>query len=211
MNERMAFDREAIGDHAYLLGIDEAGRGPLAGPVVVCGVKMSQKFLHHLADFPLLEADKDSKKLSPKKREILFQHLLELRQKYMLQWALALRNPKIIDAINILEATTEAMGDVICKLYMQNIKILIDGNPVRHLPFEHRGVIRGDGKSFCLGMASIIAKITRDRIMDAFGKKYPQYGFEKHKGYGTAAHISAIKKYGPSPIHRKTFCKNFQN
>ncbi|MDR0740138.1 MAG: ribonuclease HII [Puniceicoccales bacterium] len=210
MNERIVFDRKILADGTHLIGIDEAGRGPLAGPVIVCGTRISYDFLQQIANFPRLSRVDDSKKLSSAKREALFRYLFELRKQGFIRFTIASRGHEMIDKINILEATTVAMGDVIARLISPGTKVLIDGNPLKHLQFQHFGIVKGDSKSFCIAMASIIAKVTRDRIMDSFGKKYPQYGFEKHKGYGTAAHIAAIGRYGLSPIHRKTFCEKFQ-
>jgi ribonuclease HII len=210
MNERIVFDREMLADGTYLIGVDEAGRGPLAGPVIVCGTKISYDFLQQIANFPQLSLVNDSKKLSLAKREALFCHLFELRKQGFIRFTIASRGHEVIDKINILEATIAAMGGVIARLISPGTKVLIDGNPLKHLQFHHFGIVKGDSKSFCIAMASIIAKVIRDRIMNFFGKKYPQYGFEKHKGYGTAAHIAAIECYGLSPIHRRTFCKRFR-
>jgi ribonuclease HII len=210
VNGRIVFDREMLADGTHLIGVDEAGRGPLAGPVIVCGTKINHDFLQKIANFPRLFWVNDSKKLSLAKREVLFRHLLELRKQGFIRFTIASRGHEVIDKINILEATIAAMGDVIARLISPRAKVLIDGNPLKHLPFHHLGIVKGDSKSFCIAMASIIAKVTRDRIMNFFGKRYPQYGFEKHKGYGTAAHIAAIECCGLSSIHRKTFCKRFQ-
>jgi ribonuclease HII len=209
MNKRIIFDREMLADDIHLIGVDEAGRGPLAGPVIVCGTKISHDFLRQIVNFPRLSWVDDSKKLSLAKREALFCYLFELRKQGFIQFTIASRNHEVIDKINILEATIAAMGDVIARLISPKAKVLIDGNPLKHLQFHHFGIVKGDSESFCIAAASIIAKVTRDRIMNSFGKKYPQYGFEKHKGYGTAAHIAAIGRYGLSPIHRKTFCEKF--
>jgi ribonuclease HII len=210
MNARIIFDQEMLADGAHLIGVDEAGRGPLAGPVIVCGTRISCDFLQQIANFSRLSWVDDSKKLSSAKREALFRDLFELRKQGFIRFTVASRGHEMIDKINILEATIAAMGDVIARLISPGTKVLIDGNPLKHLQFHHFGIVKGNSKSFCIAMASIIAKVTRDRIMDFFGKKYPQYGFEKHKGYGTAAHIAAIGRYGLSPIHRKTFCEKFQ-
>jgi ribonuclease HII len=209
VNERIAFDREMLAGGTHLIGVDEAGRGPLAGPVIVCGTEIGHDFLQQIENFPQLSSVNDSKKLSPEKRKALFCHLFALRKQGFIRFTIASRGHSVIDRINILEATIAAMGDAIARLISPGAKVLIDGNPLKHLPFHHLGIVRGDGKSFCIAMASIIAKVIRDRIMDFFGKKYPQYGFEKHRGYGTAAHIAAIEHYGLSPIHRRTFVKSF--
>jgi ribonuclease HII len=213
MNERIAFDRASIGHCSHLIGIDEAGRGPLAGPVVVCGVKLDRHFLQQMENFPILAAVNDSKKLSPEKREILFKYLLNLRKQGLLRCTTVTCDEKIIDKMNILEATTLAMNGVICRLngwarIASNVKILIDGKPVKNLQFDHWAIIKGDRISFCIASASIVAKVIRDRMMDFFAKKYPFYGFERHRGYGTAAHMDAIGRHGLSPIHRLTFCRH---
>ncbi|MDR3317190.1 MAG: ribonuclease HII [Puniceicoccales bacterium] len=211
MNERIAFDQEIIANNSYLIGIDEAGRGPLAGPVVICGVKVSRDFLGQIDTFPFLSGVNDSKKLSSQRRETLFQQLLQLRKQQLLQFTVTMRDHKIIDQINILAATTCAMNQVVERFFSSQTKVLVDGKSVQHFLFPHMGIIKGDCKSFSIAAASIIAKVIRDRIMNYFSKKYPQYGFEKHKGYGTRGHIDAIKRHGLSPIHRATFCKHFIN
>jgi ribonuclease HII len=199
MNERIAFDWSNIANFSHLIGIDEAGRGPLAGPVVVCGVKFNGSFLQQIEKFPLLAMVNDSKKLAPQKRENLFKYLLKLRKQGLLQCTTFTIDNQMIDKINILEATTLAMNGVIRRLNSPDAKILIDGKPVKGLQFEHHAIVKGDGKSFCIAAASIMAKVIRDRIMNYWDKKYPAYGFGRHKGYGTAIHIAAIEQCGLSP------------
>lgn len=207
MNTRIQFDQQFL--HSALIGIDEAGRGPLAGPVIVCGVCIQKNHFNDITHLDWIDAINDSKKLSPRKREWLFEKLLELRNQHILDFITCGIDAATIDRINILAATTQGMIRVVEHLFTKNKaeEILIDGNPVKNFPFPHRGIVGGDGKSICIAMASIIAKVTRDRIMTAFDRKYPVYKFAQHKGYGTAAHIQAIRTYGLSPIHRQTFCR----
>ena len=180
-------------------GIDEAGRGPLAGPVVAGAVILPK-------DCRILYLN-DSKKLSEKKREALFD---EIREKAA-AWAVGIVSPGTIDEINILQATYEAMRQAIGKLplvpdVLLNDAVTIPGvdSRIRQVP-----IIKGDAKSVSIAAASIIAKVTRDRMMAEYDKLYPEYGFARHKGYGTAAHIEAIRKYGPCPIHRRSFIGKF--
>lgn len=192
------FERE-YGDCGLICGIDEAGRGPLAGPVVA-GAAILPK------DCTILYLN-DSKKLSEKRREELF---LEIKEKAV-AWSVGLASPERIDEINILQATYEAMRDAVAGLssvpdILLNDAVTIPGIRIRQVP-----IIKGDAKSVSIAAASILAKVTRDHMMIEYDKLYPQYGFAKHKGYGTAAHIAALKEYGPVPIHRRTFIKHFRN
>lgn len=181
----------------YICGIDEAGRGPLAGPVAAGAVILPK-------DAQILYLN-DSKKLSVSKREELYE---EIKEK-AIAVGVGIVSPERIDEINILQATYEAMRIAIKKLgvtpdILLNDAVTIPGVEIKQIP-----IIKGDAKSVSIAAASIMAKVTRDRIMEEYDKMYPEYGFAGHKGYGSAAHIEAIKTYGPSPIHRKTFIKNF--
>ena len=174
-------------------GIDEAGRGPLAGPVAAGAVILP-------ADHDILYLN-DSKKLSAKKRDMLFDQIRE----EAVAWAVGLASPARIDEINILQATYEAMrlaieGLKVCPGVLVNDAVTIPGTPILQIP-----VIKGDAKCISIAAASILAKVTRDRIMEEMDEKYPEYGFAKHKGYGTREHMEAIRKYGPCPIHRRSF------
>ena len=178
-------------------GIDEAGRGPLAGPVVVAGVIMP------LGESDLIDGVNDSKKLSAKKRDKLYDEILAKA----IDVQVAVVDNKTIDEINILNATKQGMlqciegfSDVDCVL-IDAVKL---DTSVRTLSIVH-----GDALSYSIAAASIVAKVTRDRMMEEFDKSYPRYGFAKHKGYGTAAHIAALKQYGPCPIHRRSFIGHF--
>jgi ribonuclease HII len=178
----------------FVAGIDEAGRGPLAGPVVAAAVILPPHF-HH----PVLT---DSKKLTAKKRDALFE---ELTGNSEILFCHAIVEAGEIDRLNILRATHEGMRRAVSGLAQKPDHALIDGLPVRPFPVEQTALVGGDALSFSIAAASIIAKVTRDRLMLALDEQYPAYGFAKHKGYGTAAHLAALKQYGPSPIHRRSF------
>lgn len=186
-------------DHIIVCGIDEAGRGPLAGPVVAGAVILPR-------DCEILYLN-DSKKLSEKKREALF---LEIREKAS-AFAVGVIGADRIDEINILQATYEAMRLAIGKLGLQPDVLLNDAVTIPGITMEQVPIIKGDGKSVSIAAASIMAKVTRDHMMEEYDTLFPQYGFARHKGYGTTAHISALKEFGPCPIHRRSFIKNFVN
>ena len=182
----------------YICGIDEAGRGPLAGPVVVAGVIMPKD--------SMIEGVNDSKKVSEKKREKLYDVILE----EAISYSVAVIGQDVIDEINILNATKQGVTTVVEELAVKPNLILVDALThinTKGIPYD--SIIKGDAKCYNIAAASIIAKVTRDRIMREWDEIYPQYGFINHKGYGTAKHIEALKEYGPCPIHRKTFIKNF--
>ena len=182
----------------YIAGIDEAGRGPLAGPVVVgIAIMKPESFI---------EGINDSKKISEKKREMLYDTITE----EAVDWAVGIIDQNEIDKINILNATKKALHMAIDNLKVKPDRILVDA--IEHIDtcgIPYTSIIKGDAKIYSISAASIIAKVTRDRIMQEYDEIYPQYGFTNHKGYGTAKHIQAIKQYGPCPLHRKTFIKNF--
>ena len=181
-----------------ICGIDEAGRGPLAGPVVIAGVIMPQD--------SMIEGVNDSKKVSEKKREKLYEEITE----EALAWGVGIIDPQEIDDINILNATKKGLTLALKELTEKPDLILVDAlTGIDTLGVPYQSIIKGDAKSYSIAAASIIAKVTRDRIIREWDKIYPQYGFEKHKGYGTKMHIDAIKEYGITPLHRKTFVKNF--
>lgn len=182
----------------YICGIDEAGRGPLAGPVVVASVIMPKD--------SMIEGVNDSKKVSEKKREELYDSIIEEAVSY----GVGIIDEKAIDEINILEATKKGLTTSIQELKVKPNLILVDAlNKIDTLGIPYKSIIKGDALCYSISCASIIAKVTRDRIMRQWDEIYPMYGFEKHKGYGTALHIQAIKEHGLCPIHRKSFTKNF--
>lgn len=178
-----------------LCGVDEAGRGPLAGPVCAAAVMLPRGLV-----IPGLN---DSKKLSPKKRDALYDAIVEQAVSY----GVAFATVEEIEKLNILEATFLAMNRAIEQLSEKPALALIDGNRNTGIHVSSQCVIGGDGKCAEIAAASILAKVTRDRYMLQMAEQYPQYGFEKHKGYGTAAHYAALREYGPCPIHRPSFLK----
>jgi len=184
-------------DCAYICGIDEVGRGPLAGPVVAGAVILPK-------DCEILYIN-DSKQLSEKKREELYDIIMEKA----VSCAVGYATPERIDEINILQATYEAMRDAISKLEVIPDVLLNDAVVIPEVGIQQVPIIKGDAKSISIGAASIVAKVTRDRLMVEYDKVFPEYGFAGNKGYGSAAHIEALKKYGATPIHRRSFIKNF--
>lgn len=178
----------------WIAGIDEAGRGPLAGPVSAAAVILPEGFTHDLLD--------DSKKLTEKRRQLIYEELISRED---VDWSLAYSEVEEIEEINILKATHAAMARAAAGLGRAPDFCLIDGLAVPDFPLASEGVVKGDGKSLSIAAASVIAKVSRDHRMLEYAKRYPEYGFERHKGYGTKLHLEALKKHGPCPIHRKTF------
>ena len=182
----------------YIAGIDEAGRGPLAGPVVVACVIMPED--------SMIEGVNDSKKISEKKREKLYDLILEEAVSY----GIGIINQEEIDEINILRATKKALTMALTQMEIKPNVILVDAlTGIDTLGIPYKSIIKGDANSYSIAAASIIAKVTRDRIMREWDKVYPEYGFAGHKGYGTAKHIEAIKQYGLCPLHRRSFTTHF--
>lgn len=178
----------------YIAGIDEAGRGPLAGPVVVGIVIMKPD--------SFIEGINDSKKISEKKREKLYEQITN----EAIAWGVGIVDQREIDEINILNATKKALHMAITGLGTKPERILVDAlEKIDTCGIPYTSVIKGDAKIYSIAAASIIAKVTRDRIMQEYDEEYPEYGFAGHKGYGTSKHIQAIKEYGPCPLHRKSF------
>lgn len=182
---------------AFICGIDEAGRGPLAGPVVAAAAVLPK-------DCRILYLN-DSKKLSEKKRDLLFDEI----QEKAVAWGVGMADAGRIDEINILQATYEAMRQAVGKLGIVPDILLNDAVIIPRLEMKQVSIVKGDAKSVSIAAASILAKVTRDRMMAEYDQLFPQYGFARHKGYGTAAHIQALREYGPCPIHRRSFLKNF--
>ena len=180
-----------------IAGIDEAGRGPLAGPVVVACVILPKD--------SMIEGVNDSKKVSERKRELLYDKILE----EAISYGIGIVYQEEIDEINILQATKKALTEAIKTMETKPQIILVDAlNGIDTLNIPYKSIIKGDAKSYSIAAASIVAKVTRDRIMREWDKVYPEYGFAGHKGYGTSKHIAAIKENGACPLHRKSFIKN---
>ena len=195
--EAMSVYEKEYGACQYICGIDEVGRGPLAGPVVAGAVILPK-------DNPILYLN-DSKKLSEKKREALYEEIMERA----VATGIGIVGSARIDEINILQATYEAMRAAIGGLSQTPDLLLNDAVTIPGMEIPQIPIVKGDAKSVSIAAASILAKVTRDHLMAEYDKLYPGYGFAKHKGYGTAAHIAALRELGPSPIHRRTFIKNF--
>ncbi|MCD8326322.1 MAG: ribonuclease HII [Lachnospiraceae bacterium] len=198
MRQLFSYERE-YGAYSAICGIDEAGRGPLAGPVVAAAVILPK-------DCDILYIN-DSKKLSEKKREMLYDEIMSKA----VAVGVGIVSWERIDEINILQATYEAMRQAIDSLAVRpdlllNDAVTIPGVDIRQVP-----IVKGDAKSASIGAASIIAKVTRDRLMMEYHQQYPEYGFDAHKGYGTKTHIEALRQYGPCPIHRRSFIGHFVN
>ena len=195
--EQLKVYEKKYDDCGYICGIDEVGRGPLAGPVVAGAVILPK-------DCKILYIN-DSKKLSAKKREELYDVIME----QAVAVGIGMASPQRIDEINILQATYEAMREAIQKLSVKPDILLNDAVTIPQVDIRQVPIIKGDAKSISIGAASIVAKVTRDRLMEEYAKVLPEYDFASNKGYGSAAHIAALKQYGPSPIHRSSFIKNF--
>lgn len=176
---------------SLVAGVDEAGRGPLAGPVIAAAVIL-----------PIDLDVTDSKKLTPKRREALFK---EIMSDARIEVGVGIVEEKRIDEINILAATMEAMQIAVGALNVRPESCLIDGNKVPELEMPAEAIVKGDAKVKSIGAASIVAKVLRDRLMLGYHEKYPEYGFDKHMGYGTKKHLEALSQFGPCPIHRMTF------
>ncbi len=192
----LSYERE-YGAYSYICGIDEVGRGPLAGPVVAGAVILPKE-----CDILYIN---DSKQLSEKKREELYDIIMERA----IATGIGYATPERIDEINILQATFEAMRSAIEQLSVAPDLLLNDAVTIPGVSIKQVPIIKGDAKSMSIGAASIIAKVTRDRLMVQYDQVFPEYDFAGNKGYGSAKHIEALKKYGPTPIHRKSFIKNF--
>ena len=198
LDNMLVFENEAYEKgYEFVCGVDEAGRGPLCGPVVAAAVILP-KDAH-------IEGVNDSKKLSEKKREKLFDDIMQ----NAVAVGIGMSDVDVIEKINILGATKEAMKEAISNLSVIPDYVLIDGNQDINIDIDRQTVVSGDARSESIAAASIIAKVTRDRMLKQYDEIYPEYGFAKHKGYGTKAHIEAIKEHGITPIHRPSFCTKF--
>jgi ribonuclease HII len=180
--------------HALVAGVDEAGRGPLAGPVCAAAVVLPEGFEHEVLN--------DSKQLSAGQRALIFEELTVLRG---LVWSMVMIHADEIDRINILQATHAAMRRAVLDLAPGADCALIDGRPVPDFPLPCQSLVKGDSVSLSIAAASVVAKVSRDRFMIAAAREYPEYGFERHKGYGTRRHLQALRRHGPCPLHRRSF------
>lgn len=197
--DKLIYERQLHAEgKKFVCGVDEVGRGPLAGPVVCAAAIMPED--------DIIEGVDDSKKLSAKKRE----KLSEMIKQRAIAYAICRVEPQVIDEINILQATRLCMKNAIESLSVRPDFVLTDGNMTLDIDIPQRSIIKGDAQCYCIGAASIIAKVERDAVMEEYAKVYPQYGFEKNVGYGTAVHIEAIKQFGLTPVHRRSFTKKWQ-
>lgn len=200
MMDWLSYEKEAISKgYKAVCGVDEAGRGPLAGPVCAAAVILPEN--------TIIEGVNDSKKLSEKKREALFDVIKE----QALSYSIAFASVEEIEDINILNATMLAMKRAVEGLDVKADYAMIDGNRLPDLSIDSEFIIKGDAKSMSIACASILAKVSRDRLLYKYAEEYPEYLFDKHKGYGTKVHVEAIKKYGPCPYHRLSFLKKILN
>lgn len=197
LEKMLEFERKYGGDFHCICGIDEAGRGPFAGPVVAGAVVLPVGLK--------IEGLNDSKQVSARRREELYE---EIREKAV-SVGIGMSSPARIDEINILQATYEAMQHAVEDLEVIPDLLLNDAVTIPQIPVKQVGIIKGDGRSLSIAAASIMAKVTRDRLMTEYAVLYPEYGFEKNKGYGSEEHRRALKQYGPCPIHRHTFIHNW--
>ncbi|MGJ8650557.1 MAG: ribonuclease HII [Opitutaceae bacterium] len=229
MNDLQLHDRSRLKSSLYLLGVDEAGRGCLAGPVVAGACLIKEDFFEDISAVERSALINDSKQLSAEAREAQFCLLEELKSEGLLDFAVASGSVEEIAALNILGATRLAMQRAMeelagratgWKLSTQydedplfssgggsSVEVIVDGRPLKPFPYLHEGIVKGDGKSLSIAMASIAAKVTRDRLMKALAAKHPGYGFETHKGYGTAQHRAALLSLGPCVEHRELFLR----
>ncbi len=201
-SNRFEFERALWRQNVYLIaGVDEAGRGPLAGPVVAAAVIFPSAWNESGIDERLRDLN-DSKQLTEAQRENFFAILNAHPE---IRCAIAVVDAETIDRINILQATHRAMNEALAQLSPPPQHVLVDGRPVKTMRFPQTALVKGDAKSYSIAAASVLAKVTRDRMMLEFHEQFPQYGFAEHKGYGTPQHLTAIAKFGACPIHRRSF------
>jgi len=201
-SDRLEFEHALWQENlTHIAGVDEAGRGPLAGPVVAAAVVLPQRWLEAGLDERLHDLN-DSKQLTEAQRENFFSVLTTHPE---IHHAIAVVNEAIIDRINILQATHRAMNEALAQLQPPPEHVLVDGRPVKTMRFPQTALVKGDARSYSIAAASVLAKVTRDRLMLEFDRQYPGYGFAEHKGYGTPQHLAAIARLGPCPIHRRSF------
>jgi ribonuclease HII len=202
LSDRFEFERTLWRQNvARVAGVDEAGRGPLAGPVVAAAAILSPRWTE--SGLPAgLAGLNDSKQLTESQREKFFEFLTACAE---VEFAIAAVDAGVIDEINILQATHRAMNNALSQLNPLPSHALVDGRPVKTLRVPQTAIVKGDARSYSIAAASVLAKVTRDRLMREFHTQFPEYGFAEHKGYGTAKHLAAIAVHGACPIHRKTF------
>ena len=200
--DQLSFERELwLQGFSRVAGVDEAGRGPLAGPVVAAAAILPPRWAETSLPAELAGLN-DSKQLTESQREKFFAFLTTCAE---IEFAIALVDAGVIDEINILQATHRAMNDSLAKLNPLPPHALVDGRPVKTLCVPQTAIVKGDARSYSIAAASILAKVTRDQLMREFHAQFPEYGFAKHKGYGTAKHLAAIEQFGACPIHRRSF------
>ena len=200
--DRLLFERELwLQNLGHIAGVDEAGRGPLAGPVVAAAVVLPAHWRELGIDERLRDLN-DSKQLTETQRENFFAILTAHPE---IRFAIAVVDAETIDRINILQATHRAMNEALAQLQPPPQHVLVDGRPVKTMRFPQTALVKGDAKSYSIAAASVLAKVTRDRMMREFHGQFPDYGFAEHKGYGTPQHLAAIAKFGACPIHRRSF------
>jgi ribonuclease HII len=202
VDNRLEFERDLWArEFTLVAGVDEAGRGPLAGPVVAAAVILPATWANGGFDTRLNDLN-DSKQLTEAQREHFFQIITTHSD---LRSAIAVVDAATIDRINILQATHRAMNDALARLQPQPQYVLVDGRPVKSMTLPQTALVKGDSRSYSIAAASVLAKVTRDRMMLDYHQQFPTYGFAEHKGYGTPQHLAAIDKHGPCPIHRRSF------
>jgi ribonuclease HII len=200
--DRFAFERTLLAQGvADVAGVDEAGRGPLAGPVVAAALVLPSAWIEGGLPAALMGLN-DSKQLTAAQREAFF---TALQASEGIRFGIAQVAAEVIDRINILQATHRAMNDALAQLRPPPPHALVDGTRVKSLQFPQTAIVKGDARSYSIAAASVLAKVTRDRLMVAYDQQWPQYGFAAHKGYGTPEHLAAIARHGPCPIHRRSF------
>lgn len=232
-SQLLDFDQAFFNEFDAVIGVDEAGRGPLAGPVTASAVLLTKRFFQENKTALLGCPINDSKKLTKSKREEVYRALHQLRTSQHFDFTVAEASVEEIEEHNILGATTIAMRRAIHALLEEcpafsvpltdsslaallpmkhevgRVQILVDGRPVKKLTYPHQAIVKGDGKSFVIGAASVLAKVSRDHVMETLSSLYPDYGFDRHAGYGTKLHYQAINQHGVSPCHRKSFLRKY--
>ncbi|MFU8847780.1 MAG: ribonuclease HII [Opitutales bacterium] len=228
LNALQQYDADELASHRYLIGVDEAGRGALAGPVVAAACVLESSFFQSSEALALSAKVNDSKQLSAVARDRHFQRMEGLQKAGLIDFAVASASVQEIAVLNILGATRLAMRRAVetlaarapawalpeaaaeGPLFFQNapVKLIVDGRPLKPFPYSHEGVVKGDSRSLAIAMASVAAKVNRDRLLQQLDSEYPDYGFRAHKGYGTLSHRRAIRACGASPVHREKFLRN---